>query len=195
MSSVKDLIRRITQGKITPSQRITRLKIRSNKLRQREDEFRSRADKARVDAKDALRSGDERAYLRLSAKYTSNRKGLETTENIHDVCYRLLDLMELAKGLVDIVNIGVDIGEMQNELGVDSLKLEKALTNITESIVNVEAAADSIGIAVNSVLTSGDDIKLDQEILRKELLVELELEKTEEEELMEEIERERDKEE
>ena len=103
--------------------------------------------------------------------------------------------MELSKGLVDIVNIGIDIGEMQNELGVDSVKLEKALTNITESIVNVEAAADSIGVAVNSVLTSGDDIKLDQEILRKELLAELELEKTEEEELMEEIEKERAKEE
>ena len=194
MSSIRELVRRLTQGKISPTQRITRLRIQSTKLQQRENEFNNRINRARTDAKDALRRGDERAYDRHSAKYTSNRKALETTENIHDVCYRLTDLMELSKSFIDITNIGIELGDMQKDIGVDSQKLEKALTNITESLINVEAAANAISTTVNSVLTSGEEISIDQETLRKELLAEIELEKTEEEELMEEIEKERDKE-
>lgn len=195
MVKLNELIRVLRGSKVSPTKRITSLRIQSTKLQQRESKFKGRANKAREAAKEALRNGDERAYQRHSSKYTSNRKALETTENIHDVTLRLVDLMEMSKDLNDIVGIGASIGDMQSEIGIDTHNLENAMSNIVESMMNVESSAKVISSTIDAVLNTGDEVSIDQEGLRNELLSEIQFEVSDEDDLLSEIEKERNKDE
>ena len=70
------------------------------------------------------------------------------------------------------VSIGNDLKNFQNDLGLDPAELERADTNIRESMEKVNTASDMIGESMDmiSATTEADDLSED---LRAELMAEI----------------------
>ena len=96
------------------------------------------------------------------------------------------DAIQQQKDLTDLVEIGGDLVEAQKLLGFDTAEIEKAVTGIRMAVEKVQTASEMISTQAELLTTSTETTK-EQESLRAELMAELQVEGSKEEELAEKI--------
>jgi hypothetical protein len=103
------------------------------------------------------------------------------------------DVVEMQEGLKEVADIGSMLKDYQDQLGIDTKQMEKAVANIQTSMEKVNTATEMITTTMEAV-TSGDvAVSESQESLKAELMAELEAEKTTSGGLEEKIKKEREK--
>jgi hypothetical protein len=172
--------------KVSPAELETKLTISEKKLLKREESIKERREKARDGAKNALKSGDERSFKLESKKYANVQSQLHTVSSMIEMAGTMRDAIQQQKDLKELVEIGGDLVEAQKLLGFDTEQIEKAVTGIRMAVEKVQTASEMISTQAELLTTSTETTK-EQESLRAELMAELEVEGSKEEELAEKI--------
>jgi hypothetical protein len=173
--------------KVTPQELETKLAIAEKKLLKREESIKERRDKARGGAKDALKSGDERTFKLESRKYASIQGQLNTVSSMIEMAVTMKDAIQQQKDLTDLVEIGGDLIEAQKVLGFDTAQIEKAVTGIRSAVERVQTASEMIATQTELLTQGTGETTKEQESLRAELMAELKVETSKEDELAEKI--------
>ena len=160
----------------------TKLYLNRKRLEKRERELRNKEEKARLEAKSALKAGDERGFKKASRRFGYIHGQVEAVSSMLDMVESMIDMIEMQEGVKDIVAIGSDLKEYQRVLGLDPVKLENAVTTIRESMERLNQASEMISDTMDTITTT-QDTSLFQEELRNELMAEISEEKAAEEEL------------
>jgi ParB-like chromosome segregation protein Spo0J len=98
----------------------------------------------------------------------------------------MIDLVEMGGILSSVIDAGGDLAKIQNQLGLDSSKLESSLVRIKSSITHMDDIADALSSSIENSMAS-PELSVDQEILRKELLTEMGAQKMEAEKVKEQV--------
>ena len=101
-----------------------------------------------------------------------------------------LDILEMQANVNEIIEIGEMLSEYQKSLGIDNEKLQSALTNINVSMENLTEATEMISTTIDTIAEASPEATATQDMLRNELLAEIETEAApaeKEEELEEKI--------
>jgi len=163
--------------KLTPGELKTKLAMAEKKLEKRENELIKKRDKSRLEAREALRSGDEKTFRLASKRFALLNNQLNVIKGMVEMATVMVDLVEMQTGLSEIVEIGGLLKGYQKDLGIDTKQMEGMLKNLQVSMDKVDSAAEMINTSME-VATSGDiNVSEAQEGLKSELMAELEAEK------------------
>jgi len=164
--------------KMSPGEIRTKLAMAEKKLEKREKELTRKRDKSRLEAREALRSGDERGFRQASKRFALINNQVNVIKGMTEMATVMLDLVEMQSGLKEIAEIGNLLKGYQKDLGINPKEMEKALSNLQVSMNKVDAAAEMINTSME-VATSGDiNVTEAQDSLKAELMAEIETEKT-----------------
>jgi len=177
--------------KISPQELITKISISEKKLEKREAQIKEKRDKARDEAKNALKNGDERGFRVASKQYGSAAGQLNTVGSMVEMSSTMRNALQDQESLTEIVQIGQDLAYAQKAMGFDSQKMEAAITAIRTSVEKVTATSELLSTQMET-LTSPEASK-EQESLKSELMAELKSETGEDTALEEKIKKEREK--
>ncbi|MEW5761290.1 MAG: hypothetical protein AB1779_11060 [Candidatus Thermoplasmatota archaeon] len=177
--------------KVKPEELITKLSIAQKKLEKREATMKEKRQKAREEAKNALKNGDERGFRVTSKQYAGLQGQINTIGSMIEMSSVMLNALENQQSLTEIVEIGKDLAYAQKTLGFDTQKIEKAITDIRMAVEKVTATSEQLSTQLET-LTSPEATR-EQEKLREELLAELKAEGLEVEKLGEKIKAEKEK--
>jgi hypothetical protein len=177
--------------KMSPQELVTKISISEKKLEKREAQIREKRDKAREDAKNALKNGDERGFRVASKQYGSLQGQANTVGSMLEMSSTMRNALEDQESLTEIVEIGKDLAYAQKAMGFDSQKMEAAITAIRTSVEKVTATSELLSTQMET-LTSPEASR-EQESLKAELLAELKSETGEESALEEKIKKERER--
>jgi flagellar biosynthesis chaperone FliJ len=72
-----------------------------------------------------------------------------------------------------VVEAGVDLAKLQGKLGLDPTKLESSLGKIRASMTHMDGIADALSATIEASISNPKQLSADQEILRKEILTEM----------------------
>ena len=163
--------------KMSPGEIRTKLAMAEKKLEKREKELTRKREKSRLEAREALKSGDEKGFRLASKRFALMNNQVNVIKGMVEMATVMLDLVEMQSGLKEIVEIGGLLKGYQKDLGVDTKQMEKMLSNLQVSMNKVDAAAEMINTSME-VATSGDvNVSESQESLKSELMAEIETEK------------------
>lgn len=176
--------------KVSPDEMKTKLSISEQRLTARENELGKKRQKARDEAKQALADGNDREFRVASRRYSMVDGQTATIGSMVEMAQSMIDVIEMQTGLNEVAEIGVDLGRWQKELGLDSKKLESAVTNIRTSMERVNTATTMMTSTMDAAMAGGSELSDVQDSLRSELLAEIGVEKVEDEKLTKEIEEE-----
>jgi hypothetical protein len=177
--------------KMSPQELITKIAISEKKLEKREDQIKERRDKAREEAKNSLKNGDERGFRVASKQFGSLQGQLNTVGSMVEMSSTMRNALEDQQSLTEIVEIGKDLAVAQKAMGFDSQKMEQAITNIRASVEKVTATSEMLSTQMET-LTSPEASK-EQDSLKSELMAELKSETGTESALEEKIKKEQEK--
>lgn len=180
----------IFKKKVSPEEMKTKLSISEQRLTARENELVKKRQKARDDAKQALADGNDREFRVASRRYSMVDGQTATIGSMVEMAQSMTDVIEMQTGLNEVAEIGVDLGRWQKELGLDSKKLESAVTNIRTSMERVNTATTMMTSTMDAAMAGGAELSDVQDSLRSELLAEIGVAKVEDEKLTKEIEEE-----
>lgn len=175
-----------------PQELLTKIAIAEKKLEKREAQLKDKRDKARQDAKNALKMGDERGFRVSSKRYGSLQMQLNTIGSMLEMAATMRTALEDQESLVEIIEIGKDLAYAQKAMGFDSEKIENAITNIRNAVDKVVSSSEMLQTQMET-LTS-PEVSREQEMLRAELIAELKAETSTAEDLEEKIKKEKEKE-
>jgi hypothetical protein len=162
--------------KMTPEELKTKLVIAEKKLQKRERQLADRKERSKAEAKEALKSGDERNFRMASKRYGLLEGQLKAIGGMVEMATVMLDMVEMQLGLKEVVEIGAMLKDYQEQIGIDTKTMEKCITNLQTSMDKIEGASEMINTSME-VMTSGDiAVSEAQESLRSELVAELEAE-------------------
>ena len=163
--------------KLTPMELKMKLSMAEKKLEKREKELKNKRDKARLEAREALRNGDEKTFRVASKRFALMNNQINVISGMVEMSTVMLDIVEMQSGLKEIQDIGALLAGYQKELGVDNKKMEQMLRNLQVSMDKVDTAAEMINTSME-VATSGDiNVTEAQESLKSELMAEIDAEK------------------
>ena len=97
----------------------------------------------------------------------------------------MLNLVEMGGILHGVIEVGGDLVKMQSRLGLDSAKLGSSLSRIRSSMTHMEDIANVLSATIEIGISNPKQLSADQEVLRKELLTEMEIQKNQVEKLRE----------
>ena len=177
--------------KLSPQELVTKISISEKKLEKREAQIKEKRDKAREEAKNALKNGDERGFRVASKQYGSLQGQSNTVGSMLEMSSTMRNALEDQESLTEIVEIGKDLAYAQKAMGFDSQKMEAAITAIRTSVEKVTATSELLSTQMET-LTSPEASR-EQESLKAELLAELKSEAGEESALEEKIKREKER--
>jgi len=177
----------LKRKKVSPEELKTKLMIAEKKLEKREEELKKKRNNARDSAKEALRKGDERAFRISSRRYGMLQGQLHAISNMVEITATMRDMVEMQEGLNDILEVGNELKNYQEKLGIDSKKLEEMVTNIRVSSEKLSAASEIISNTIDAIAAGSLEATEAQEELRKELMAEIAAESKEEEEIEKKI--------
>jgi len=177
--------------KPTPEEMTTKIAIGEAKLAKREAQIKEKRDKAREDAKNSLKNGDERGFRVASKQYGSAAGQMNTVGSMLEMSSTMRNALQDQESLTEIVQIGQDLAYAQKAMGFDSQKMEAAITAIRTSVEKVTATSELLSTQMET-LTSPESTR-EQESLKSELMAELKSETGEETALEDKIKKEREK--
>jgi hypothetical protein len=179
--------------KVSPEELRTKLALSGKRLEKRERQLKDKQTKSKAEAKEALKNGDERGFRLASKRHAMVGSQINAISGMVEMAESMKDVIEMQEGLKEVVEIGSMLKEYQDQLGIDTKQMEKAVTNIRTSMEKVNTATEMISTTMEAV-TSGDvEVTDSQESLKAELMAEIEAEKTSSGGLEEKIKKEREK--
>lgn len=173
--------------RFSPAEMLQHLHIQRLKLEKHTEKTREQMTAARENAKVHLRKGDETGFRLASRKYFMIRNTHSAVHDLKEMAEGMIDLVEMGVVLRDVIATGGDLAKLQSKLGLDPLKLESSLAKIKTSLSHMEGIADTLSMTIESTLPSAKELSVDQVAFRKELIVEIQADKTDEEKLKEKI--------
>jgi len=177
--------------KLTPAELVTKISISEKKLEKREAQIKEKRDKARDDAKNSLKNGDERSFRVASKQYGSLQGQMNTVGSMVEMSSTMRNALEDQESLTEIVEIGKDLAYAQKAMGFDSQKMEAAITAIRTSVEKVTATSELLSTQMET-LTSPEASK-EQDSLKAELMAELKSESGEQSALEDKIKKEKER--
>ena len=180
---VKDNIRK----KITPEEMKMKLSISEQKLEKMENQLNDKSQKARLQAKQALKNGDERKFRISSRRYGMTNGQIQAITSMAEMATSMKDMLEMQEGLKEVVTIGNDLKRYQDKLGIDSKQLEHAMVTVQTSMEKLNNATEIISTTMDAISASSPEATRAQDELKNELMAELQSEGVEEEELEKKI--------
>ena len=163
----------ILKKKISPTEMKTKLAIAQKKLDKREDVIDSKREKARNEAKEALKKGDERSFRVASRRYSLIDSQMNAVSNLSEMTQSTIDIIDMQTSINDVIEIGQMLSDYQERLGIDNNKLQDALTNINVSMENLSTATEMISTTIDTITEATPEATATQESLRSELLAEI----------------------
>jgi hypothetical protein len=157
--------------KPSPQELITKISMAESKLAKREAQLRDRKDKAREEAKNCLKNGDERGFRVASKQFGSVMGQLNTLGSMLEMASTMRNALEDQQALTEIVAIGGDLAAAQKSMGLDPTKLEATISNINASIQKVTQTSEALSTQMD--LLSSPEASSTQESLKAELMAEL----------------------
>ena len=145
--AIKDLIRK----KISPEDIKTKLMLSEKKLEKMEEQLNDKKNKARVNAKQSLKSGDEREFRTASRRYGMVHGQVQAVSSMSEMATSMRDMLEMQEGLKEVVTIGSELKKYQEKLGIDSKQLEQAVTNVRTSMEKLNNASELISTTMDAV--------------------------------------------
>jgi hypothetical protein len=159
--------------KPTPEMVETKLGNMDSRLHRREEAVRMRKERARLKAKEALASGDERGFRQSSQECTGLSKQEKMIGGMIDAASLMLSTLRMQREMGDLFAAGKDLSEIQEMLGFDTEDIEKATTGIRVAVERVSDASESLMTQVESLANVTPEATTEQEALRAELMSEL----------------------
>ena len=177
--------------KMSPQELITKISISEKKLEKREAQIKEKRDKAREEAKNSLKNGDERGFRVASKEYGSAQGQLNTVGTMVEMSQTMKNALSDQQDITEIVQIGQELAYAQKAMGFDTEKMEQAITNIRTAVDKVNTTSEILGIQMEALTNSPESSK-EQETLKAELMAEMKAETGKEEQLKEKIKKERE---
>ena len=177
--------------KPTPQEMTTKIAIGEAKLAKREAQIKEKRDKARDEAKNALKNGDERGFRVASKQYGSAAGQLNTVGTMVEMSQTMKNALSDQQDIAEIVQIGQELAYAQKAMGFDTEKMEQAITNIRTAVDKVNTTSEILGIQMEALTNSPESSK-EQETLKSELMAEMKAETGKEEQIREKIKKERE---
>jgi len=156
------------------------------KLRKREESLKFRMEKRRQEAKESLKSGNERDAKISLSKCAVLQAQINSVSPMIELAEVLKGTVEGQKDLKDITDIGKILVEVQKEIGYRPEEMEKGIIAIKAATERVTSAFSMLSTLMEG-LTTTPEVTEEQETLRAELMKEIELEKAGTAELEEKI--------
>lgn len=82
------------------------------------------------ESKQSIASGNDKEYMVSSRRYSMLEEQVGTISNMVEMAQSMTDVIEMQQGLKDVVEIGNDLGIYRKQLGINTVQLESAITNI-----------------------------------------------------------------
>jgi hypothetical protein len=163
-----------------------KLHIQRFNLERVHEKIAERMEESRKEAKECLARGDEGGFRVASRRYSLSKSTVGSINDLREMAMEMIDLVEMGGILSSVIDAGGDLARIQNQLGLDSTKLESSLVRIKSSITHMDDIADALSSSIENSMAS-PELSADQEILRKELFVEMGAQKTETEKVKEQV--------
>ncbi len=173
--------------KMTSAELLQRLSIQRFKLLKQSEGLKQQLVDSRKEAKETIKMGDEAGFRLASRKYVMLRNTYSSITDLQELAQGMIDVVTVGDILHDVVSTGSNLAKLQGKLGLDSSQFEKSLGKIKTSLVHMESVADTLTMTIESNMPGTKDLSVHQETLKKELLVEIQGEKTEESKLKDKI--------
>jgi hypothetical protein len=157
------------------------------KLEQVQSKLSERMEQGRQEARNALERGDESGFRVASRKYSLAKSTAGSINDLREMAMEMTDLVEMGGILSTVVGAGGNLAEIQKGLGLDSSKLESSLTRIRSSMTHMEDIANVLSATIETSISNPKQLSADQEVLRKELLTEMAVQKMEAEKVKEQV--------
>jgi len=157
------------------------------KLEQVKSKLSERMEQSRQEARKALEGGDESAFRVASRKYSLSKSTASSINDLREMAMEMTDLVEMGGILSTVIGAGGDLAKIQGKLGLDSSKLESSLSRIRASMTHMEDIANVLSATIESSISNPKQLSSDQEVLRKELLTEMSVQKFEAEKVKEQV--------
>ena len=191
---VSDIIEK--RLRLTAAEAQQTLNTQRVKLEQLRRKIGGRMEESKQEAKKSLERGDERGFRVASRKYIMTKNTCNSIDDLKEMAESMIDLAEMGEVLRDVVEAGGDLAKVQSKLGLDTSQLESSLAKIRTSMDHMGDIANVLTVTIESTLANPKELSTEQEVLRKELLVEIQAEakevteKVEKEKLRERVEKE-----
>lgn len=173
--------------KMASPELLQRLSIQRFKLLKHSESLKQQLVETRKDAKETLKSGDEGGFRLASRKYVMLKNTYASLIDLQELAQGMIDVVQVGDILHDVVSTGTNLAKLQGKLGLDSSQFEKSLGKIKASLVHMESVADTLTMTIESNMPGSKDLSIHQETLKKELMVEIQGEKAEESKLKDKI--------
>ncbi len=178
--------------KVSPTELKTKLSLSSKRLEKREAQLKEKGDKAKLEAKESLRNGDERGFRVASKRFAMVQGQVQAIGGMVEMSNTMSDVVEMQEGLKEVAEIGGDLKMYQDQLGIDTKQMEQAVTNIRTSMEKVNTASEMISTTMESITAGDQSVTSSQETLKAELMAELQAETTGSSKLEEKLAKERE---
>jgi hypothetical protein len=172
--------------KLSSAEMQQKLHIQRFNLERVHEKISERMEESRKEAKECLARGDEGGFRVASRRYSLSKSTVGSINDLREMAMEMIDLVEMGGILSSVIDAGGDLAKIQNQLGLDSTKLESSLVRIKSSITHMDDIADALSSSIENSMAS-PELSADQEILRKELFVEMGAQKTETEKVKEQV--------
>jgi hypothetical protein len=163
--------------KTSPEELQTKLSLAGSRLGNREKQLKAQQNQAKDEAKNALKNGDERGFRLASKRHAMLGSQLGALGGMVEMAQGMRDVVEMQEGLKEVVEIGSMLKDYQDQLGLDTKQMEKAVTNIRTSMEKVNTATEMISTTMEAVSSGDVEVGEAQESLKAELMAEIETEK------------------
>jgi hypothetical protein len=164
-----------------------KLNVQRFKLEQLHFKIGERVQHSMHEAKECLARGDESGFRIASHGCILAKNAASSINDLKEMAMEMLDLVEIGEILHGVVEAGVDLAKLQGKLGLDPTKLESSLARISSSMTHMEDISNVLSATIETSISNPKQLSADQEILRKELLVEMGAQKTEAEKVKEQV--------
>jgi hypothetical protein len=155
-----------------------KLHIQRFKLEQLQFKIGERVQENMAQAKVCLERGDEEGYRIASQACILAKSTGSSINDLIEMSIEMLEFMENEEILHDVILAGKNLAKIQCKLGIDSSGLESSLSKIRVSMSHMEGIANALTTTIEASITNPKQLSADQEALKKELLAEVQTQKT-----------------
>jgi len=180
-------MRNVLGRKLSSAEMQQTLNMQRIKLDQVQAKLSERMEQGKQEAKECLARGDEGGFRVASRRYSLSKSTASSINDLKEMAMEMIDLVEMGGILSSVIGAGGDLAKIQNQLGLDPTKLESSLARISSSMTHMEDISNVLSATIETSISNPKQLSADQEILRKELLVEMGAQKTEAEKVKEQV--------
>ena len=178
--------------KTTPDELRVKLDLAQTRLSKRELQMKDQAGHNKAEAKDALKNGDERGFRMASKRHAMISQQATAIGGMVELAGTMRDVVEMQEGMKEIADVGSMLKDYQDQLGIDTQVMEKAMVNIQTTMQKVNTASEMISTTMEAVSAGDQEVSTAQESLKAELMAELEAEQKTTTKVEEKIKKERE---